>query len=91
MKIDNEKKELKGIELETVTHIKKTFARELSIQRLIPYQFLRKHRAVELLNTFNKILDGKTGFNITTLARIADMFGYDVKLVRRKDSHENQG
>lgn len=86
-----EEKKLKGVELEAVTHVKKTFARELSIRRQKPYQFMKEKRISTDLNSLNKMLEGKSGCSILTLARIADAFGYDIQLIKRQEDDENQG
>lgn len=84
-----EEKKLSKAQKELLHHVKKTFGRELSIMRMIPYQFLRANGRLYELNTLNKILEGESGYSVLTLAKFADDFGYDVKLVRREDDENN--
>ena len=75
-------------EKKLLAHVKKTFSRELSIRRNNIYEFLRSKRAAHEYNTLANMLDGEKGFSILSLARIADLFGYDVELVRRNDDED---
>lgn len=82
-------KKLSEAEKKILAHVKKTFSRELSIRRNNIYEFLRSKRAAHEYNTLANMLEGKKGFSILSLARIADAFGYDVELVRRNDDENN--
>lgn len=72
-------------EQDAVRLVKDTFARELMIRRMKPYEFLKANRMTEETNNLLKMLDGKSGCGFRTLARIADAFGYDIELVKRTE------
>lgn len=71
-------------ERKAVKLIKDTFARELSIQRQKPYEFMKSKYASADFNNLLKMLEGTQGCSILTLARIADVFGYEIELKRKE-------
>lgn len=77
-------------ERKAVKLVKDTFARELSIRRQRPFEFIKSKYAIAEFNNLKKMLEGNQGCNILTLARIADLFGYelDLKLKENEDNHD---
>lgn len=83
------KKDWTEPERRAVEHVKNTFQRELMIRRQKPYEFLKSKRMIDNLNNLKSMLEGKSGCSLLTLARIADVFGYDIELVKRPEEYEN--
>lgn len=82
-------KDWSDAEKKAVALVKKTFARELSIRRQKPYEFLKSKRMTDELNNLIRMLDGDKGFSILSLARIIDAFGYDIDFIKRTEEFED--